>query len=297
MVLTGVVDQHRRRVRLRRTVHQVLVEERLEYITAELQRGIAIELQRAQFAAAVVHLAVPPRPHHQVIAVVAAVAPFHCLVGMVGTPHVLLVPQALQPHGRHLQRCFRHHRIQRLALPEPVIGRMLNQLLPPGQLVHTGEARVVAGRTDAQEGAVVVVAEAGQRRALAALLGLHREIVEVDLAECTVVEPVVAHPAIDHRALRRSHLQCRMRVGQRHHHGEALVRRAEHADLAIALRYVLHQPVDGVPGIGGVVHLGVVQRPAQRPGHHVIAFGAVLAADVLEHADVTAVDEHLVALR
>ena len=174
---------------------------------------------------------------------------------------------------------------------------MLNQLLPPSQLVHAGETRVVAGRTEAQESAVVVVAQAGQRRALAALLGLHCEIVEIDLPERTVVEPVVTHPAIDHRALRCGHLQCRVRVGQRHHHGEALVRRAEHADLAIALRHVLDQPVDGVPGVGGVVHLGVVQRPAQRPGHHVIAFGAVLAADVLEHADVTAVDEHLVALR
>ncbi|KAG1436055.1 hypothetical protein G6F57_020834 [Rhizopus arrhizus] len=46
-----------------------------------------------------------------------------------------------------------------------------------------------------------------------------------------------------------------------------------------------------------MVDLGVVQRPAQRPGHHVIPLGAILATDVLEHADVTAVDKHLVALR
>ncbi|KAG1534359.1 hypothetical protein G6F50_015588 [Rhizopus delemar] len=166
----------------------------------------------------------PPRAHHQVVAVVAAVAPFHRLVGVVGAPHVFLVPQALQPHGGYLQRRPGHHRVQRLALPEGVIGRVLDQLLPPGQLVHAGETCVVAGRTDAQEGAVVVVAEAGQRRALAALLGLHREVVEVDLAERTVVEPVVTHPAIHHRALRCGHLQRRVRVGQCHHHGETFIR-------------------------------------------------------------------------
>src|SRR3546814_12348842 len=82
----------------------VLVEERPEDVAAELQRGIAIPLQRAQRASVDLDLAVAPRPHHQVVAVVAAVLAFHRRVGVVGAVHVLLVPQALQPHRRYLER-------------------------------------------------------------------------------------------------------------------------------------------------------------------------------------------------
>ena len=56
---------------------------------------------------------------------------------------------------------------------------------------------------------------------------------------------------------------------------------------------VLHQPVDGVLGVGGVIDRRRVLRPVQRPVHHVVALGAVLAADVLDDADVAALDDHL----
>lgn len=88
-----------------------------------------------------------------------------------------------------------------------------------------------------------------------------------------------------------------MRVGECHHHGEAFVRGADHADLAVGLLDVLDQPIDGVPRIGGMVDLAGIERPAQRPGHHVIAFRTVLAAHVLDHADVATFHEHIVALR
>ena len=54
---------------------------------------------------------------------------------------------------------------------------------------------------------------------------------------------------------------------------------------------VLHQPVDGVVGVGGVIDRRRIQRPVQRPVHHVVALGAVLAAHVLHHADVAAFDD------
>ena len=111
------------------------------------------------------------------------------------------------------------------------------------------------------------------------------------------MEPVVAHPAVDHRAHRRRDLQRRMRVHQGHHHGEALVGAAQHADAAVRLGHVLHQPLDRVVGVGGVIGRRRVQRPAQRAREHVVALRAVLAAHVLEHADVAVGDEHLVALR
>ncbi len=68
-------------------------------------------------------------------------------------------------------------------------------------------------------------------------------------------------------------------------------------DLAVRLGHVLHQPVDRVVGVGRVIDAARVERPAQRAGHHVVALRSVLAAHVLEHADVAVGDEHLVALR
>lgn len=297
MVLAGVVDEHGRRGGFRRAIDQVLVEERAQHIVAELPRGIAIEVQRTQRAAVVIDLAVPPRPHHQVVERVAPVARLHRGIAVDGAPHVFLIPQALQPHRGHLQRRTRHHLVQCLLLPEAVVGGVFGELVPPRQLFQTRRLGEVTGRACAQEIAVVVMALARDAGALAALAELAGEVVEIDLAERTVIEPVVAHPAIDHRALRRGHLQCGMRIGQRHHHGETFVGRADHADLAIGLLEVFHQPIDGVPGIGGMVDLAGIERATQRPGHHVLAFRAVLAAHILEHADITAFHEHVIACR
>ncbi len=63
--------------------------------------------------------------------------------------------------------------------------------------------------------------------------------------------------------------------------------------LPLRLRDVLHQPVDGVAGVGGVIDRRRVLRPAQRAVHHVVALGAVLAAHVLDDADVAALDDHV----
>jgi hypothetical protein len=77
-----------------------------------------------------------------------------------------------------------------------------------------------------------------------------------------------------------------MGIEETHQDQEPRVRGADHADPAVRLRDVLHQPVDGVPGVGRVVDGGRIQRPAQRAVHHVFALRAVLAADVLEDPDV-----------
>ena len=66
--------------------------------------------------------------------------------------------------------------------------------------------------------------------------------------------------------------------------------------LPLALRDVLHQPVDGVVGVGRVIDRRRIQRPVQRPVHDVVALGAVFAAHVLHHADVAALDDHFVAI-
>ena len=63
--------------------------------------------------------------------------------------------------------------------------------------------------------------------------------------------------------------------------------------LPLRLGNILHQPVDGVVGIGGVVDGRRVLRAVQRAVHDVVALGAVLAAHVLHHADVAAFDDHV----
>ena len=85
-----------------------------------------------------------------------------------------------------------------------------------------------------------------------------------------------------------------MRIYERHQRGEAVVGDAEYAHLAVGFRDVLDQPIDGVVGVGRVIDGSGVQRPAQRPGHYIITFRAVLAAHVLHHSDVAAVDHGVV---
>ena len=73
------------------------------------------------------------------------------------------------------------------------------------------------------------------------------------LAEGAVVKPVVAHPAVHHRVHRNRDLERRMRIHQRHQRQKAIVRDSKDADFAVALGDILHQPVDGVVGIGGMI--------------------------------------------
>ena len=63
-------------------------------------------------------------------------------------PHVLLVPQALDPHGRHGQRLLRHHPDQVLALPEGVVGRVLADLAPGNELIEAVRLRERPGRPE-----------------------------------------------------------------------------------------------------------------------------------------------------
>src|SRR3546814_12391616 len=84
------------------------------HFLSELQRCVAIPRQRAQLASVDLDLAMAPRPHHQVVAVVATVLAFHRRIGVVGAVHVLLVPQALQPHRRYLERNRLAQLVQRL---------------------------------------------------------------------------------------------------------------------------------------------------------------------------------------
>ena len=174
---------------------------------------------------------------------------------------------------------------------------MLGRFAPPRQLIESRRLRKIARGAGAQEIFVIVIAPAHDRMAFALYSSLLGEVIEIRLPEGAEVEPVVAHPAVHHRTHRRRDFQRRMRIDQGHDHGEAFVGTPEHANLAVGLGHVFHQPIDRVVGVGGFVCAGVIERPPERARHQVFAFRSVLAANILEHADVAIAHEHLVTLR
>src|SRR3546814_18465696 len=97
--------------------------------------------ERAERAAFAVDLAVAPRTHDQEIIP-------HLALRLQRFPtrdravHVLLVPQPLFPQGRDVRGVGRDQLVERLLLPEFVIGDMLEHLLPEGKLVRSEERRV-----------------------------------------------------------------------------------------------------------------------------------------------------------
>ena len=84
-----------------------------------------------------------------------------------------------------------------------------------------------------------------------------------------------------------------MRIDQRHQRQKAVVGDAEDSDFAIGFRNIFDQPIDGVVGVGGVIDRRRILRAVQRTIHDVVAFGAILAAHVLNYADVAAFDDYV----
>ncbi len=82
-------------------------------------------------------------------------------------------------------------------------------------------------------------------------------------------------------------------MDHRHQRQKPVVRNSENAYLPVALGNVLHQPVDGVVGVGRLIHRRWILRSMQRAVHHIIALGAVLASNIFDHADVPALDDHI----
>ena len=234
-----------------------------------------------------------PRAHHEKHLVVVRVLRLDRLVDGDGAVDVLLIPQTVHEHHRHLQRLRREDLVHRLVAPERVVSRMLEDLPPEADLFEPATPSELAGRSGLHEHVVVVEVARPPLDVVRCASPPGRRCTHALLAERAVVEPVVAHPAVDHRIHRHRHLQRRMRIDERHQRQEAVVGDAEDPDLPVALRNVLHEPVDRVVGVGRVIDRRRVLRPAQRTVHHVVAFRAVLAADVLDHADVAALDDHV----
>ena len=289
----GLEGRDGRQVRFRRALLEVVIQEWTQDIAAELQPRIGAKFQRAERAAVRDFLAVMPRAHHQEYLVVGGVLRLDRVVDRDRAVDVLLIPETVDQHHRDGRRLRRQQLVHRLIAPERVVARMLEQLAPEADLLEPAAAPELARRSRLHEHVVLVVVALPPVH-----VGLARRFLVVDvahhlLAERPVVEPVVAHPAVDHRVHRHRHLQRRVRVEERHQRQESVVGNPEDADPAVGFRHVLHEPVDRVVGVGRMIDRGRVLRPAQRPVHHVIAFGAVLAAHVLHRADVAAFDDHV----
>ncbi len=193
-----------------------------------------------------------------------------------------------------LRKIRSQHLVHRLVAPEGVVGGVGEDLLPEAHLLEAVAAAQFARRARAHELVVVVEVRSPPLglRVILARAFLLVDVGHVLFAKRPVVEPVVAHPAVHHGIHGHRDLQRRMRMDDGHQRQEAVIRDAQHAHLAVALRHILHQPVDGVVGIGRLIDGRRVLRPVQRPVHHEVALRAVLAANVLGHADVSAFDDH-----
>ena len=205
---------------------------------------------------------------------------------------VFLVPLPHFEQRRHLQRLRREPFVHRLQRPEFRVGRVVEELANAGQLLdaqHLGEIRGGAGFQETR----VVVARA--QREIAAAVGLVGALADREDSEPMRNAPLwnqsspIQPSTIGLCGTAAFNAGCGLI--SRHQRGEAQIRATDDADLAVRLGRVLHQPFDGVVGIGRFVDAGVVQRPGQRPVQHPRALGAMQAANVLVDADVAVFEE------
>ncbi len=237
------------------------------------------------------HLAVVPRAHGEEDFVVPGILGLDRPVDRGRSVNVLLVPEAVDEHDRHLQGLLREELVHGLLPPVRVVTRVGQDLPPEAELLHAAAPAELA-RVDRRHVRVVVVVGIGKPEGLV----LARGLLVVDephalLAERAVVEPVIADPAVDHRVHGHRALEGRVRIEQRHQRQKAVVGDPDRADPAVRLGDVFDEPVDRVPGVGRMIDVAGVERAAQRPVDHVVPLGPVLAAHVLEDPDVAVLDD------
>ncbi len=235
----------------------------------------------------------PPGSEDEEDAVVGGVLGLERPVDRRGAVDVFLIEEAVYEQHRHGERPRGEHAIDRLVAPVGVVGGMGEELAPEADLLHAPPPPELSRRAGGEVHLVVVVVRRVPLDPAVARRLLLPDVGHPLLAERSVVEPVVAAPAVDHRVHRHRDLEGGMRVGQRHERREAVVGDAEDADPSVGLGDVRDQPLDGVPGVGRVIDRGRVLRSGERPVDHVVPLRAVLAAHVLDHPDVAPFDHHV----
>jgi hypothetical protein len=260
-------------------------------LAAEGKRRVAAEPQGAERATVVDRLSVVPGTEDEEELVPRRVLRLQRLPDGDRPVDVLLVPEGVDEHRRHREGLGGEDLVDGLFLPERVVRGVREDLPPDADLLEAARPRHLASRAGLEVGVVVVAVVGPPGDLVAARRRLVEEVGDPLLAEGAVVEPVVPPPAVDHRVHRDGDLEGGVRVHERREGEEPVVGDAEDSDAAVRLREVLHEPVDRVVRVGGVVDLRRVQRPAEGAVHDVVALGAVLAPHVLDDADVAPVDD------
>lgn len=223
----------------------------------------------------------------------ALILMLECLVDSDRTVDVFLVPETVDEHGRHTKGLVCQEPVDGLFAPETIVGGVFGDLLPEADLVHVALSAELASRAGAHVGVILIEVAREPMGFVRPGGGLLIDVGDVLLAEGAVVEPVVPAPAIHHGIHGDRNLERRMRMHQRYQGKKAVVGYAEDADLAIRLRHILYQPVDCVVGIGRLIYRRRIERTVDGPVHHVVAFAAVLAANILHHANVATLNDWL----
>ena len=287
----GFEGGDRRDVGLGGAVFEILIEEGAQNFALELKRGVGVEFQRAEGAAVFDFLTVMPRAHDEEDFVVVGVFRLDGFVNGDGAVDVLLIPEAMDEHHGDFQGLGGENLVDGLFAPEGVVGGMVENLAPEADLLEAMAAAQLTRRHRIHVNVVVVEMAGPPLRAIVARGFLFIDVGHVLLAESPVVEPVVAYPAVDHGIHGNGNFERGVRIDERHQREEAVVGNAENADLAVAFGDIFDEPVDGVVRVGGMIDGGGILRAVQRAIHDVVTLGAVLAANVLDHADVAAFDD------
>jgi len=161
VVFAGVVDEDGWGVRFGSAFFEVLAEEGEHDFVAEVGGGVAVPGEGAEDFAFAIDLAVEPGAHDEVVHGVGGVFGFEGAVAVDGSPHVFLIPEALQPHGGNSERESFDELVEGLALPEGVVGWVRVHGVPVGELVFAEEAREVSGGAYGEVVGVLVAASVG----------------------------------------------------------------------------------------------------------------------------------------
>src|SRR5262249_12496435 len=151
----------------------------------EILRGRTVKRDVAQLVAgSSIPAAVVPRPDDQAVEL-PRIVPLESLVDREGTVEVLLVPPArdAQRRNEHVADVGDH----RLPLPEFVVVRMFDEVVPRGDLSLKEECVDVGERAEGQVPAVGVVPVESELLQLLSALQLVRILEAVAQAECPVV--------------------------------------------------------------------------------------------------------------
>src|SRR5258708_16960885 len=144
-VRAGLKRSYRRNIRLGRVVFEVVIKRRPQNFPAEVEPGVAAELERAECAAITDLLTVMPRTNDQKHFVMIYIFRFDGFINGDCAVNIFLVPKAVHQHDRHFQRLGRQYFVHSLLAPESVIAGVRKQFLPKADLIQTTLAAEFAG--------------------------------------------------------------------------------------------------------------------------------------------------------